>query len=70
MTAVKIIKVLGTSTESWEEAAREAVRQAAESVDGIRGIEIEDWTASVEDGEITEYKATVEIAFPVHEGTQ
>jgi hypothetical protein len=67
MTAVKIIKVLGTSTESWEEAAREAVRQAAESVDGVRGIEIEDWTASVEDGEITEYKATVEIAFPVHE---
>ncbi|MFC4359429.1 dodecin family protein [Halobium salinum] len=67
MTAVKIIKVLGTSTESWEEAAREAVRQAAESVDDIHGIEVEDWTATVEDGEITEYKATVELAFPVHE---
>jgi hypothetical protein len=40
--------------------------QASESVDGIRGIEIEDWTAKVEDGRITEYKATVEIAFPVH----
>jgi hypothetical protein len=66
MTAVKIIKVLGTSTESWEDAAREAIAQASESVEDISGIEVEDWTAKVEDGRITEYKATVEIAFPVH----
>lgn len=66
MTAVKIIKVLGTSTESWEDAAQEAVAQATESVEGISGIEVEDWTAKVEDGHITEYKTTVNIAFPVH----
>ena len=65
MTAVKIIKVLGTSTESWEDAAREAVAQASETVKNVHGIEVEDWTATVEDGAITEYKATVEIAFPV-----
>ncbi|EJN57149.1 dodecin family protein [Halogranum rubrum] len=65
MAAVKIIKVLGTSTESWEDAAREAVAQASSTVENISGIEIEDWTASIEDGQITEYKATVEIAFPV-----
>lgn len=67
MTAVKIVKVLGTSTESWEDAAREAVSQASETIDDIRGVEIEGWTASVENNEITEYKATVEIAFPVHD---
>jgi flavin-binding protein dodecin len=67
MTAVKIIKVLGTSTESWEDAAHEAVAQASESVDDIHGVEVEDWTANVEGGRITEYKTTVEIAFPVHE---
>lgn len=65
MTAVKIIKVLGTSEESWEAAAQEAIARANESVEGISGIEVENWTASIEDGEITEYKATVEIAFPV-----
>lgn len=67
MTAVKIIKILGTSTESWEDAAREAVKQASHTVEDIRGVEVEDWTATVVDGEISEYKATVEIAFPVHE---
>ncbi|NHN42015.1 dodecin domain-containing protein [Halorubellus sp. JP-L1] len=70
MTAVKIIKVLGTSEESWEDAAHEAVAQASESVDGISGVEIEDWTANVEDGQITEYKTTVQVAFPVHQSQE
>lgn len=70
MTAVKIIKVLGTSTESWEDAVHEAVERASETVDDIRGVEVEDWTATVENGSITGYKATVEIAFPVREERQ
>ncbi|GAA0199261.1 dodecin family protein [Haladaptatus pallidirubidus] len=65
MTAVKIIKVLGTSEESWEDAAREAVEQASETIENISGIEVEDWTANVENGQITDYKTTVEVAFPV-----
>ena len=65
MTAIKIVKVLGTSTESWEDAAHEAVEEASQTIEHIRGVEIEDWTASVEDGDITEYKTTVEVAFPV-----
>ncbi|MFC7142987.1 dodecin family protein [Halosimplex aquaticum] len=67
MTAVKIVKVLGTSEESWNDAADEAVAQASQTIDDIRGAEVEDWTADVEDGEVTEYHATVEVAFPVHE---
>lgn len=67
MVAVKIIKVLGTSEESFDDAVREAVEKASESVDDVRGVEVEDWTADVSDGAITEYKATVEIAFPVHQ---
>ena len=66
MAIVKIIKVLGTSEESWEDAAQNAVDEASETVDDISGVEVEDWTASVEDGSITEYKTTVEIAFKVH----
>ena len=67
MAAVKVIKVIGTSEESWEAAAREAVEQASQTVEGVHGVEVEGWTASVEDGQLVEYKATVEIAFPVHE---
>lgn len=66
MTAVKIIKVLGTSEESWEAAAEEAVQEASRTINDIQGIEVEDHTATVEDGTVTEYKATVNVAFPVH----
>lgn len=68
MTAVKIITVLGTSTESWDDAAQEAVATASETIDDVHGVEVEDKTATVEDGQITEYKTTVQIAFPVQEG--
>ncbi|GAB3679542.1 hypothetical protein GCM10028857_01040 [Salinarchaeum chitinilyticum] len=70
MTTVKIVKVLGTSEESWDDAADEAVRTASETIEGITGVEVEDKTAKVEDGEITEYKTTVEVAFPVRSGGQ
>jgi len=65
MTAVKIVKVLGTSEESWEDAAEEAASTASETIDGIRGIEVEHWTADVENGDVVEYRATVEVSFPV-----
>lgn len=70
MTAVKIIKVLGTSEESWEDAAQSAVNRAGETIDNIRGVEVESWTASIENGDISEYRATVEISFPVDESAQ
>jgi flavin-binding protein dodecin len=67
MTAVKVVKVLGTSTESWTDAADEAVKEASKTIDDIHGVELEDQTAEVEDGEVTEYRTTVEVAFPVRE---
>lgn len=68
MTAVKVIEVIGTSSDSWDDAVQEAVEQASETISDIRGVDVIDWTAEVEDGSLTEYKATVHIVFPVHSG--
>ncbi len=70
MTVVKIIKVLGTSSESWDDAVQEAVREASRTVNDIRGIEVQDYTADVDGDSITEYKATIDVAFPVHDKHQ
>lgn len=70
MTVVKVITVLGTSEESWEDAAEEAVQEASTTIEDIRGVEIEDYTGSVEDGRVTQYKATVNVSFPVHSDQQ
>ncbi|MFC4552248.1 MULTISPECIES: dodecin family protein [Halorussus] len=66
MTAVKIVKITGSSENSWQDAAEEAFREASKTIDDISGVEVEDWTADVQDGEISQYRATVEVAFPVH----
>jgi len=67
MAAIKVIKVHGTSEESWQDAAESAFEEASKTVEGIREIEIVGWRAVVEDDDIVEYHATVELAFPVRQ---
>ena len=68
MTVVKVIRLLGNSNESWHDAAATAVREAARTIRGIHGVEATDFTAEVDqNGEITEYRCTVNIAFVVQE---
>lgn len=65
MAVVKVIEIVGTSRESWEDAAKNALKGAKESLHGISGIEVVKQTATVEEGEIKEYRATVKLAFKV-----
>lgn len=65
MTTIKIIEVVGTSSEGWEDAARNALQGAQKTIHDITGIEITNWTGRVSGSEITEYRATVKLAFRV-----
>lgn len=67
MAAIKILEILGTSTESWSHAATEAVKEANRSVRQITGVEVISQTAKVKDGKITEFHTTCKIAFRVEE---
>ena len=65
MAAIKILEILGTSDESWSDAANEAVKEATKSVRNITGVEVVSQTAKVKDGKLTEYHTTCKIAFKV-----
>lgn len=65
MGTVKIVEIIGTSTKNWEDAANNAIKDAAETVEGITGLEVMAQTAKVEKGKISEYRTTVRIAFVV-----
>jgi hypothetical protein len=64
-SVVKIIELIGSSPEGWDEAAATAVREAARTVRNIRGIELKRCSAKVEKDRIVEYHAIVKIAFDV-----
>lgn len=63
----KVIEVVGSSERSWDDAVQIALDEARKTIHGITGIEVTDKTARVDPatGQITEYHATVKIAFGV-----
>jgi len=68
MATVKIIELVGVSPKSWHAAVEEALKEAARSLHGISGIDVVSTTAQVKDNKMTEYRATVKIAFLVEKG--
>jgi len=62
---VKVIELVGVSTESWTDAARNAVKEAARTVHGITGMDVIHSTAVIEGSEIKEYHVNVKLAFLV-----
>ena len=65
MSVLKVIEVLANSDKSWEDAAQNAVSQAAKSVKNIRSVYVQDQSASVKDGEISDFRVNVKITFEV-----
>ena len=63
--AVKLIELMGTSTESWPKAVEEAVTKAGESLRNIQAVDVLSLKAKVENGKISEYRANVKIAFVI-----
>lgn len=61
----KKINVTGCSTDSYEKAIRAAVAKAGESLHGMAWFEVTEMRGALSDGAVTEFQATVEVAFRV-----
>lgn len=65
MAILKVIEILAESSTSWEDAAKEAVKEASNTVRGIRSIYVENFQATVTDGSIDKFRINAKIAFSV-----
>ena len=61
----KVITIIGSSPESFAQAAQAAVEEAAKTIRGIAGADVISMSCEVEGDRITEYRTTVNIAFAV-----
>ncbi len=63
----KLIEIVGSSSQGWEEAVQVALEEASKTIHGITGLEVTDMTCKVDpsSGKIISYRATVKIAFGI-----
>ncbi|MFP4032074.1 MAG: dodecin family protein [Desulfococcaceae bacterium] len=59
----KVIELVGSSPNSWEEAAARAVEEAGKSLKNLRIAEVNKLDMKVENGRITAYRARVNLSF-------
>ena len=59
----KVIELIGTSTESWEKAAKAAVDRASETLRELRVAEVTELDMTLMDGEVQHYRAKVKVSF-------
>ena len=63
MSVVKVIELIGESTDSWEDACKNALALAAKSVRNIVGIDVDHFTCKVKDSKIIAFRANIKVAF-------
>ena len=59
----KVIELVGSSPESWEKAAANAVSRASKSLRNLRIAEVVKLDMHIEDGKIEAYRAKVNVSF-------
>ncbi|MEA2386972.1 MAG: dodecin [Thermoleophilaceae bacterium] len=64
-STAKVIQLVGSSDKSFSDAVREAVNTASATIRGITAVDVVSSQADVSDGEITNYRVTVNIAFGI-----
>lgn len=65
MTVIKTIDLVGVSTESWRDAASQALAEASKTLRGIESMEVLETSAVVDEGQISEYQTHVRIRFRI-----
>ena len=59
----KVVEVVGTSTESWEKAAKTAVERASKSLRDLRVAEVVEQDLVIEKGKVVAYRTKVKVSF-------
>jgi len=65
VSVIKTIDLVGVSTESWRDAAAQALAEASKTLRGVEGMEILETSATVEGDKIKEYHTHVRIKFRI-----
>jgi dodecin len=63
MSVAKIIEISSSSSVSFEDAVRQGVARAHDTLKHVRSAWVQDQQVSVEDGKVTEYRVILKVTF-------
>jgi len=69
MSVYKIIELVGTSTESWEHAARSVVEKASKSLRDLRVAEVTEQDLVIEGGAVQAFRVKLKVSFKYEDHT-
>ena len=62
----KLVEIVGTSSESFAQAADNAVKKASSSLKNLSWFEVTDLRGCIQDGKVTEFQVTLKAGFRLH----
>ena len=63
MSVAKVIEIISSSKVSFDDAVKQGVAKASETVSGIAGAWVKDQSVEVSDGKVTAYRVTMKVTF-------
>ncbi|MGI0005413.1 MAG: dodecin family protein [Nitrososphaera sp.] len=67
MAVVKIMELVSSSPNSWQDAVDSGIKRAVQTVRNVSGVDVLTWKVEVENDKITEYRVSMKVAFAVEE---
>ena len=65
MSVLKVVEILGNSTESWEDAVQQVVNEASKTIQNIKSVYVQDMQAMIEDNKIVQYRVNAKVTFAI-----
>ena len=69
VSVYRVTELVGVSTASWEDAAKNAVETAAKTLRDLRVAEVTKLDCTIEDGKVTRYRARLQLSFKFESGS-
>lgn len=63
MSVAKVVEIISSSKESFDDAVRTGVERACKTLENVQGAWVQDQKVSITDGKVSEYRVTLKVTF-------
>lgn len=65
MSVMKVIELMASSGESWEDATKKAIAKASETLTNIKSAWVQDQSVTIKNGKVEDFRVNLKVTFEV-----